>query len=194
MQANSRMTGYTGLAWLVPVIALLMSLSISGASSAWLAGNARIMFVAGLDSYLPRALGRIHIRHATPYVALIVQAVVISLIVTMGFIGASVREAHLTLLDLAVVLNMIAYLYMYSVLVRLAFQRDTVASYFRKTTLQVAALSGFITTSIGTVVAFVPSRQISSIGLFELKMFAGSALFLGLAVFCFQFYSRRANC
>jgi len=193
MQAINRLTGDTGLAWMVSPIALLMSLSVAGASSAWLAGTARIMFVAGLDRYLPAALGRIHARHATPHIALIVQAVVISLVVAMEFIGASVREAYLTLLDLAVVLNMIAYLYMYGVLLRVAVQKGRAPTYFKKTTLRAAALSGLITTTIGTVVAFIPSRQISSIGLFELKMFASCAVFLGLAVFFFRFYSRAAS-
>jgi glutamate:GABA antiporter len=193
MQAISRLTADTGLAWLVSPVAVVMSLSIAGASSAWLAGTARVMFVAGLDSYLPRALGRIHTQHATPYVALIVQAMLISLVVTMGFVGASVREAYLTLLDLAVVLNMIAYLYMYGALVRVAFQTDMTPTYFNKRTLRAAALGGLVTTLVATAVPFVPSRQISSVSLFELKMFTGCAIFLGLGVFFFRFYSRRRN-
>ena len=54
-----------------------------------------------------------------------------------------------------------------------------------------AALSGLAATALGGLVAFVPSRQINSIWIFELKMFAGCGLFLGLAAFLFRYYSGR---
>jgi amino acid transporter len=191
IQAVSRMTADTGMAWILSPLALVMSLSIAGASSAWLAGASRIMFVAGLDRYLPPALGRIHPRHSTPYVALAVQAVVISLVVSMSFVGVTVREAYLTMLDLAVVLNLICYLYMYGVLLRLCLRQGAVRAYYGKGVLWPASLVGLLATSVGLVVAFIPARQISSIWLFEFKMFVGCATFLGLAAFCFHFYSGR---
>ena len=54
----------------------MLSLSIAGIGSAWMGGSARIPFVAGLDSYMPSWLGKVHPRYATPYAALIVQGIV----------------------------------------------------------------------------------------------------------------------
>ncbi len=51
-------------------------LSIAGIGSAWMGGSARIPFVAGLDSYMPAWLGKVHPKYATPHAALIVQALV----------------------------------------------------------------------------------------------------------------------
>ena len=51
----------------------MLSMSIAGIGSAWMAGSARIPFVAGLDSYMPAWLGKVHPRYATPYAALIVK-------------------------------------------------------------------------------------------------------------------------
>ncbi len=56
-------------------------------------------FVAGLDSYLPSALGKLHPRFSTPYVALIVQTGISILFLAMSFIGAQVKEAFQTLLE-----------------------------------------------------------------------------------------------
>ena len=61
--------------------AFLLSVSIAGIGSAWLGGSARIPFVAGLDSYMPAWLGKVHPRYATPYAALIVHASVSMILV-----------------------------------------------------------------------------------------------------------------
>src|SRR5262249_49917149 len=82
-------------------LALMLSISIAGIGSAWLAGSARIPFVAGLDSYLPQWLGRVHPRYATPYMALAVHATISMLLCLMNFARAGVQEAFQTMLSLA---------------------------------------------------------------------------------------------
>ncbi len=191
LQAVSRMADETGLARFVPSFAAVLTISIAGATSAWLAGSARIPFVAGLDRYLPRALGQVHPRYSTPHVALTVHAVLSSLIVAISLVGATVREAYLTMLDLAVILQLVPFLYMYAALARLAVRGTVQPEFFTKGTLLVAGLTGFTTTSLGMILAFVPSRQIDSIWLFETKMFFGCALFLGLATAFFRVYGGR---
>src|SRR5262249_30683274 len=76
VQAVSHMASRVGVAWIVAPFAFLLSLSIAGIGSAWLGGSARIPFVAGLDSYMPAWLGRVHPQYRTPYAALIVHATV----------------------------------------------------------------------------------------------------------------------
>jgi hypothetical protein len=56
----------------------------------------------------------------------------------------------------------------------------------------VAASAGTAMTTVGFFMAFVPSRQISSIWSFELKMFLTLAFLLGLGGALFLFYSRMA--
>ncbi len=74
MQAVTHMASRVGVPWIVAPFAFLLSLSIAGIGSAWLGGSARIPFVAGLDSYMPRWLGSIHSKYRTPYAALSVHA------------------------------------------------------------------------------------------------------------------------
>ena len=50
VQAVSHMASRVGASWIVAPFAFLLSVSIAGIGSAWLAGSARIPFVAGLDS------------------------------------------------------------------------------------------------------------------------------------------------
>ncbi len=190
VQAVGSMARRVGVGWIVPPFALVLSISIAGIASAWLAGSARIPFVAGLDRHLPSAMGRLHPRFATPYVALLVQGAISGLFLTMSFVGAQVKEAFVTMLDLAVVLQLVPFLYMYAALIRLGIRADGQGQY-TPAKLKLAGASGLITTAVGMVVAFVPSRQIQSVWIFEVKMAAGTAFFLLLAGFFFFIYGRR---
>src|SRR5262249_50557362 len=118
MQALDRMSSGLGWSWMLFPLAILMLVSIVGATSAWVSGSARILFVTGIDRYLPRALGKIHPRYQSPYVALAMFGALATAIVAMSFAGASVKEAYVTLLDLTVVLQMLSYLYLFAALLR----------------------------------------------------------------------------
>src|ERR1700704_4699409 len=66
VQAVSHMAGKVGVAWVATPFALMLSVSIAGIGSAWTGGCARIPFVAGLDSYMPSWLGKIHPKYWKP--------------------------------------------------------------------------------------------------------------------------------
>lgn len=186
MQALTRMADDAGVTWVVPILALVLSLSLAGIASAWFAGSARIPFVAGIDRYLPAALGRLHRRFGTPHVALIVHASLSTLVIVMSFVGASVKEAFVTMLDLAVILQLVPFLYVYAMLIRMAAPSASTPAAYSRNTLLAAGMTGFATTSLGLLVAFVPSRQIESVWVFEAKLLLGCALFWGIAALLFR--------
>jgi glutamate:GABA antiporter len=191
LQAVQSMAGKLSVLWVVPVVALVLTFAIAGTTSAWLSGSARIPFVAGLDSYLPSALGKIHRKYDTPYVALIVQGVVTTVFLLMSFIGSSVDQAYKLLLSLAVVLQLVPFLYMYGAIVLIAARETSPRGPYSRRTLWMAGISGFATTAIGMGVAFVPPTD-QSVWLFELKMAAGCVGLLGIGAFFFLFNARRA--
>src|SRR5689334_16893208 len=124
VQAVTRMAGRVGVPWIVAPFAFLLSLSIAGIGSAWLGGSARIPFVAGLDSYMPGWLGSIHSKYRTPYAALLVHAGVSFALVLMNFVSSGVQESFQRLLSLAVVLQLIPFLYMFGALLKMALAPD----------------------------------------------------------------------
>lgn len=191
VQAVHHMAGEIGAAWIVSPFSLLLSVSIAGIASAWLGGSARIPFVAGLDAYLPKSLGKLHPRYATPYVALLVHASLSAVFLAMSFVGAGVKEAFVTMLDLAVVLQLVPFVYMHAALLKLAKNFLPGEGYYSRTTLFIAGGCGLGTTILGIIVAFIPSHQIESILVFELKMGTGTLLFAGLAAFFFFVYGKR---
>ena len=193
VQAVGHMASRVGVNWIVAPFAFLLSISIAGIGSAWLGGSARIPFVAGLDSYMPAWLGKIHPQYSTPYAALIVHASVsmILVVINFTFTGAGVQETFQKLLSLAVVLQLVPFLYMFGALLKIAFAESFVKGRYTKTTLVLSGASGLVTTILGISLAFFPAQQITSIRSYEVWMFGGTLFFIGLAAFFFFIYGRR---
>src|SRR4029077_11540038 len=183
VQAVGHMASRVGVAWIVAPFAFLLSLSIAGIASAWLGGSARIPFVAGLDSYMPSWLGKVHPRYSTPYAALIVQGSVSAVLVILNFAGAGVQETFQKLLSLAVVLQLVPFVYMFGALVKFALTEPVPRGQYSRTTLFLAGASGLLTTIVGIALVFFPAQQITSLWLYELWMFGGTLFFIGLAAF-----------
>jgi len=146
VQAVGHMAGRVGVGWIVAPFALMLSVSIAGIGSAWLGGSARIPFVAGLDSYMPSWLGKVHPKYATPYAALIVHASVslILVVINFSFTGAGVQETFQKLLSLAVVLQLIPFLYMFGALLKIAANDSFVKGRYSKPTLFFAGASSVV--------------------------------------------------
>src|SRR5258707_5655081 len=221
VQAVNHMAEQVGVSWIVAPFAFMLSLSIAGIGSVSLGGSARIPFVAGLDSYLPSWLGRIHPKYATPYAALIVHAGVSLVLVILNFSGSAiwngffgfppvkavvtaaglpagflvasstgVQETFQKLLSLAVVLQLIPFLYMFGALIRIALDPKFLRGHYGKGTLLFAGICGLLTTVLGIGLAFFPAQQITSLVAYEIWMCGGSLLFIGLAAFFFFVYGR----
>jgi len=191
VQAVSHMAGKVGVAWIITPFALMLSLSIAGIGSAWMGGSARIPFVAGLDSYMPSWLGKVHPKYATPYAALIVQAVVSLVLIVINFYASGgVQETFQTMLSLAVVLQLVPFLYVFAALLQFARKDDLGNGRYSHGTLLFAGCCGFLTTLLGIVLAFFPAKQITSVWKYEAKMFGFTLFFLALAAFFFFVYGR----
>ena len=191
VQAVTHMAARVNVPWIVAPFAFLLSLSIAGIGSAWLGGSARIPFVAGLDSYLPRWLGNLHPVYRTPYAALLVHAGVSLALVLMNFWSSGVQESFQRLLSLAVVLQLIPFLYMFGALLKIAVAADFKPRRYSKATLLLAGTSGLLTTFLGIILAFFPAQQITSLASYEKWMVGGTLFFVGTAAFFFFVYGGR---
>jgi glutamate:GABA antiporter len=185
LQAISVMSTRTGLTGVVAPLALLECIAILGTASAWFSGAARLPFVAGVDRYLPPIIGRLHPRYHTPYVSLILFAILSSLLIATSFLGVSVGEAFLTMLDLAVILQLSPSAYMFLALLKHTWSKGSVLN-ANKAYLTANAVAGLAATFVGMVVAFIPGRQVNSIWIYEVKLVAGCIIVFGSAFFFYQ--------
>jgi amino acid transporter len=105
--------------------------------------------------------------------------------------AASVQETFQMLLSMAVVLQLVPFLYMFGALLKLGLASDFRPVRFSRTTLLAAGASGFVTTWLGMALAFFPAQQITSLLWYEVWMVGGTMCFVGAAAFFFFVYGRR---
>ena len=184
LQAVSTMAERAHLHMIVAPLALFEFVAILGTASAWFSGSARLPFVAGIDRYLPPALGRVHPKFHTPYVALGLFAVLSAMLIMMSYAGASVGEAYLTLLSIAVILQMVPNLYMFAALWKAV---GLAGGQPRRFYLRGSAASGWTASALGLCLAFVPTGEVQSLWAYEAKLIAVTCLVGGSALF---FYLR----
>jgi glutamate:GABA antiporter len=190
VQAVGHMASALGIGWIIPAFALLLSLAIAGIGSAWLGGSARIPFVAGLDSYMPAWLGRVHPKYRTPYAALIVHVTISIVLCVIFFRLSSVQAAFQTMLSLAVVLQLVPYIYVFGAILKFAIRRSDGEGVYSRRVLLISGASGLVTSALGIGLQYFPPQLVTSLGVYELEMILGTIFFLGLAAYFFFVYGR----
>jgi len=160
IQALSVTGRHLGVLWVIPVCALLISLSNLGASSAYLAATARLPFVAGIDRYLPAAFGRLHPRYKTPDVAIWTQCIAGLMFIVLGQAGTSVKGAYDVLVSMGIITYFIPYLFVFASLI--VMQREPTGDGVirvpggKRVAIPVAVV-GFATTAFAIVLSVLPS-------------------------------------
>ena len=180
--------------WVGPPVALLMTLAGLGGLGAWLVGTARLLFVGGLDRYLPPVFGKTHARWKTPYVALLVQAGLSALFILAATQGSTVHTAYLMLVDATLIVYFIPYLYMFAAAIRLRLRLERTPGAIPvpggAAGSWIVNGVGFTTTLLAIILALVPpSDEAGKIGFF-LKVFGGCTAFV-VAGFLFDAWAER---
>ena len=180
-----------------PLTAGLIVLANLGGLGAFVSGTARLPFVVGVDRYLPAPLAALHPRFGTPWVALLVQGTLTSLILLAALSGATIREAFVVLLDMTIILSLLPLLYIFASLPVLRMRAT--AGHEGITLVPggsigcwIAAAVGFATTAFAIVVSAMPPADSTDETLFLVKVIGGSALLVGVGLAAFVRGRRRA--
>ena len=172
-----------GLVWIAPVAAAMYTVSNVAGVGAWLSGPARVAFVIGLDRYFPPAFGKVHPQWRTPYVAILVQAVLatVFLLVSQLGKGSTVEHAYLVLLDTQLLVYFIPYLYLFLCLLRQARSKSQTGSLpGGRAGATLAGICGLGVTAFAMVVAAIPPGDAPNRGAFAAKVIGGAAAFVAL--------------
>lgn len=193
LQAVEGLSRRLALTFVTPTIAALLALSVAGAAAAWLAAPARIPYVAALEGKLPQVFARLHPRYASPHIALLLCGGLCAITLWMSFARAGLNEAFTTILDLSVILSLVQYLYMFGSLLALVFRRRHLKTFFKRPLLAAAGICGILSTLVATGFAFVPTRQVEHVWLFELKLASFCAVVMGLGAVWFYVNSSKRS-
>ncbi len=187
----SRKLNWPGI---TPFSALCMTVGGLGGAGAWLAGSARIPFVAGLDRYLPAWFGKVHPRWQTPYVAILAQGLLSTIFVSTSLWGGTVKEAYLVLVDTTIIVYFVPYLYLFASI--FVFPPEAAAPDVML--IPGGALGRWLTAGIGMVstvaaivFAVIPPESVENPMLFRIKIMGGCVLFIAAGAATYAWASRR---
>ncbi len=168
----------------------LIAVSSMGLFGSWMTGTARVPFVIGLDHYLPESFARVHPKWGSPYVSVLMQGIVISVLILASIVGSTVEEAFLVLLDMSIILYFIPFLYIFSALVWHVRKNTGGAGMIKafqsgRAWLWSVSLSGFCITLLSIIVSCIPSKDVENGRLFVAKVVGGAILLIaaGLIVY-----------
>jgi glutamate:GABA antiporter len=163
----------------------------AGGIGTTVAGVARVPFIVGIDRYLPAAFGRIHRKWKTPWVSILVQAVISGVILLLIQVNHSVNSAYQLFVDAGTILYFIPFLYMYGAVIKLAYRKDRGSSKDAvlipgdKLGVWIVGSLGFLVVLGGIALSFIPPGEAENKLLFETTLIAGTFVFilLGLALY-----------
>jgi len=179
------------LGFLGILAAVVVTVGNAGGVGSTVAGIARVPFVVGIDCYLPPAFGKIHPKWKTPYIAILVQAGISAAILLASQINATIQGAYQVLVDAAIILYFIPFLYMFAAVIRLAHRPDRAQNPHAVLVpggtvgVWICGGLGFLVVLLGIVVSFVPPGDSGDRIWQAAKLVAGTAgsILLGLILY-----------
>jgi amino acid transporter len=164
------------------IAALLVTAGNAGGVGTTVAGVARVPFQVGIDRYLPQAFGRIHPRWRTPYISILVQAVLSGSILLVSQINETMLGAYQVLVDAGIILYFIPFLYMFAAVIKLAGRADrkenphAVLVPGGRTGIWICGGLGFLVVLLGIFVSLIPPGDSADKFRFEFKLVAGTSI------------------
>ena len=170
------------------IAAFLVTFGNAGGVGTTVAGLSRVPFIVGVDRYLPAAFGKLHPKWRTPYIAILVQAVITLVLLVLSNVNETISGAYQILVDAATILYFVPFLYMYAAVIKLAGRADRGANAHAvlipggKIGVWIAGGFGFLITLVGIALSFVPPGDSANKFLFVLKLVSGTVLAIGLGL------------
>jgi amino acid transporter len=171
---------------------ILVTVGNAGGVGSTVAGIARVPFVVGIDRYLPAAFGKIHPRWKTPYISILVQAGISTVILLLSQIQTqTVQSAYQLVILAAIILYFIPFVYMFAAVIKLAGRKDRKENEHAvlipggKLGVWIAGSLGLIVVLLSIALSFVPPGEETHKFAFEVKLVGGTivSILIGLILY-----------
>jgi amino acid transporter len=199
-QAITSGSNLLGIGFFGVLAALLVTVGNAGGVGTTVAGVARVPFAVGIDSYLPAFFGKIHPRWKTPYISILIQAGISAVVLIVAQANETVNGAYQVLVDAAIILYFLPFLYMYAAAVKLAYRADREQSPDAvlvpggRAGVWIAGSLGFLICVLAMAISMIPPKETTSTVVFEMKLLGGTtiAILIGLVLYWRSKATRRA--
>ncbi len=183
MQAFTVFLNKFHLAWLIPVIALLIAFGVFGQVSTWIAGPSKGLLAVARRGYLPPFLQRVN-RHGVQTHILIIQALIVTALSLVFLLMPTISSSYWILTVLTAQLYLVMYVLLFISALRLRYTEPDVARAYKVPggklgmwlVTGVAVAAAAFTIAIG----YFPPAQLKTGNVFVYEAF----LVLGMVIMC----------
>lgn len=169
--------------WMMPIVAILIICGSIGGVGAWIIGPTKGLLAASEDGILPSMFKRIN-RYQSPYVLLIAQGILFSILCTLFLLMPTVNSTFWVLTDVAAQLSLIVYLGMFAAAIYLRYKYPEVKRAFTipggKLGIWIVGSLGFLSSLFAIIIGFIPPEQVSVGGVLRYEWI----LVIGMVVGC----------
>jgi glutamate:GABA antiporter len=170
------------LAWLTPIIAVLIVLGAISGISAWIIGPTKGLLVAARDGCIPKAFTSTN-KHGTPTTILVTQAVIFTLLTSIFVLFKTINAAYWMLSAMCAQMALLVYVFMFAAVIKLRYSKPNQRGAYRipggLLGVWLVAGTGLVCCIATILIGFVPPTQIQihNIVLFEAFLIGGLLFF-----------------
>lgn len=195
MQAFQNYLAAFHLAWVLPILTVLLVLGSLGNMINWIISPAKGLMHAAEDGFLPEFLQKEN-QYGAPKNLLILQAIIVSIACLAFVLMPSVNGSYWLLTDLSTQLYMLMYVLMFIGAIALKYKFAELPRAFAipggKTGMTIVALFGLIGTLITLVVGFFPPGNLNVGGAWHYEMsFTGGLIAMLIPMVLFFWYHKK---
>ncbi len=179
------------MAWMVPIINLLIILGALCSVSAWIIGPAKGLLAAAEDGSLPRFF-RYTSQQGAPIILLFIQGIIFTLLCTIFLLMPTINSSYWVLSALTAQLAMFVYLFFFTAAIYLRYKRPDVTRTFKvpgkNIGIWLVGCVGILACIFAIIIGFFPPDEIkiNNIWLYEGILLSGIVIFCTLPLFLYQ--------
>ncbi|MDX8431654.1 MAG: amino acid permease [Candidatus Algichlamydia australiensis] len=183
MEAIAIFLNNWNIGWMVPLVAILVTIGALGQMSSWAVGPCRGLLAAAQAGELPPALHKEN-RHGMPVNLLILQAVIVTILASVFLFMPNVNTSFWMLLALVSQLYIVMYFLLFITAIVLRYKKPDVKRTYKvpggKLGMWAVSGIGFVTCLGAMIIGFFPPEQLDTGNI----IFYESFLLLGTLLLC----------
>ncbi|HUV86593.1 MAG TPA: amino acid permease [bacterium] len=183
MQAFTAFLDKFHLAWLIPVVALLIAFGVFGQISTWIAGPSKGLLAVARHGFLPPFLQRVNRRGVQTHI-LVVQALIVTALSLVFLLMPTVSSSYWILTALTAQLYLVMYVLLFVSAVRLRYSEPGVARAYKvpggKLGMWLVAGVAVAAAAFTVAIGYFPPAQLQTGNVFFYEAF----LALGMVIVC----------
>lgn len=181
-----------GIHWFVIIVALATLLFRVGSVNAWLL-SPMVMFIESSKDIMPAWFTKIDEKNNTPKNALILQAVIISILTLMAYSMPTAESAYWLMAAMGTILYFIPFIAMFAAFIVLRKKYPNAPRKYKVPGGFVVPIVGIIIVAVSAFLACLPPTgvNVGEIILYEIKLLGGAVLFILIGYIFYAVYNKK---